>query len=146
MAKNALFQPILNKILKPSVNFSRVWTKYTNCWEILRKFSKISLENSKKCISLAYSQQNLKNLREFFARLDVKFKLQGNFEKILQIFDKNSIAKLHFYLFLEKLWLKIEPSEITTFFYNNIFNFVERGRSLCSPLAAPMAVLSIREM
>ena len=33
--------------------------------------------------------------------------------------------------------LKIELSWITSFFYNNFFNF-GGGRSLCSPLAAPM--------
>ena len=54
--------------------------------------------------------------------MDKKHKLFGNFEKILKIFDKNSIEKSNFYLFLERLWLKIEPSEITSFFYNNFFN------------------------
>ena len=45
----------------------------------------------------------------------------GNFEKILKIFDENSIEKLNFYLFWEYLLLKIKPSEITSFFYNNFF-------------------------
>ena len=39
----------------------------------------------------------------------------GNFEKILKFFYKNSLLKWNFYLFLEVL-LKIEPSEITSFF------------------------------
>ena len=69
--------------------------------------------------------------------MDEKYKLLGNFEKTLKFFVKNSLEKLHFYLFLEKLLLKIEPSEITSFFYNNFFNF-GGGRSLCFPLAAPM--------
>ena len=33
---------------------------------------------------------------QFFTRLDLKHKLLGNFEKILTIFDKNSIEKLNF--------------------------------------------------
>ena len=37
--------------------------------------------------------------------------------------DENSIEKLHFLLFLENLLVKIEPSEITPFFYNNSFGF-----------------------
>ena len=56
--------------------------------------------------------------------MDEKYKLLGNFAKILKIFDKNSIEKLKFYLFLEKLWLKIA-------FGNNIIfqqkNFQCRG-------------------
>ena len=52
-------------------------------------------------------------MRYFFARLDEKHKLLGNFEKFLKIFDKDSIGKLFFKRFLEKLLLKIEPSEIT---------------------------------
>ena len=55
----------------------------------------------------------------FFARLEEKYKWLGNFEKTLKFFNKNLLEKLNFYLFLEKLLLKIEPSEITSFFYNN---------------------------
>ena len=55
----------------------------------------------------------------FFARLDEKHKLLGNFEKSLEIFDKNSIEKLNFYLFWGKVVAKIELSEIPSFFYNN---------------------------
>ena len=68
-------------------------------------------------------------MRYFFAHLDQERKLLGNFEKILKIFDENSIEKLKFYLFLflilffENLLLKIEPSEITPFFYNKFFRF-----------------------
>ena len=89
----------------------------------MRKVSKVSCENSKKCLILAYSQQNFKNPALIFARLDEKYKVLGNFEKILKFFDINSLEKLNFYLCLEKLLLKIEPSEITSFFYNNFFNF-----------------------
>ena len=35
-------------------------------------------------------------MRYFFAILDENCKLLGNFEKILQIFDENSIEKLNF--------------------------------------------------
>ena len=71
--------PFSFKFSKPSVNASRLWTKNTNCWEILRK------------------------LRNFLIKIHQE--------------------KLNFYLFLEKLLLKIEPSEITSFFYNIFFNF-----------------------
>ena len=53
-----------------------------------------------------------------FSRVGRRTQIVGNFEKFLKIFDKNSIGKLIFYRFLEKLLLKIEPSEITLFFYN----------------------------
>ena len=46
------------------------------------------------------------------------------FEKIVKFFNENSIEKIVFLnYFLVKLGLKIEPSEITSFFYNNFFNF-----------------------
>ena len=38
-------------------------------------------------------------MRSFFARLDEKHKLLGNFEKILKFFDKNSLEKLNFLFF-----------------------------------------------
>ena len=50
--------------------------------------------------------------------MDENYKLFGNFEKILEIFDENSIGKLHFYLFLGKVVVKIAPSEIPSYFYN----------------------------
>ena len=55
-------------------------------------------------------------MRYFFARLDAKHKWLGNFEKI-------QLEKLNFLLFLENLLLKIEPSEITSFFNNNFSRF-----------------------
>ena len=66
--------------------------------------------------------------------MDEKYKLLGNSEKILKFFENNSIEKLSFYLFLEKLLLKIEPSEITSFFYNNFFQFFGGGGDVpCVP-------------
>ena len=77
-------------------------------------------------------------MRYFFARLDEKRKLLGNFEKILKIFDEHSIEKLNFYFIFifENLLLKIDPSEITPFFYNNFFRF--RG-DFPLPLATPLS-------
>ena len=69
--------------------------------------------------------------------MDKKHKLFGNFEKILKIFDKNSIEKLNFSRLLEKCFLKIDPSEITSFFYNNSFNFW-RGNVPRVPLWQPL--------
>ena len=63
----------------------------------------------------------LKTQRYLFARLGEKYKL-GKFGKKFEIFDKNSLDKLNFYLFLEKLLLKIAPSEITSF-SATIFHF-----------------------
>ena len=72
----------------------------------------------------------------FLARLDEKHTLLGNFEKILKIFDENSLEKLHFLLYLENLLLKIEPSKITPFFYNNLFGF-GRGGGFSPPPPPP---------
>ena len=57
----------------------------------------------------------------------------GNFDKILNFFDENSIEKLNFlffyfiFYFFENLLLKIEISEITPFFYKKIFCFGAGG-------------------
>ena len=70
-------------------------------------------------------------MRYFFARLDEKRKLLGNFEKIL---EENSIEKMIFLLFLEKLLLNIEPWKITPDFYNIFSDFGGGGTFPCSPL------------
>ena len=56
----------------------------------------------------------------------------------MKILDENSIEKLTFKLFLEKLLLKIEPSEITSFFYKNFFNFGGGTFPVFLPLATPL--------
>ena len=50
----------------------------------------------------------------------------------MKIFDENSIEKLNFYLFLEKLLLKIEPSEITSF-STTVFSISGEGDVPCVP-------------
>ena len=60
-------------------------------------------------------------MRKVFERLYEKHKLLENFVKMKKVFDQHSIEKLNFLLFLEKLLPKAEPSEITSFFYNNFF-------------------------
>ena len=54
-------------------------------------------------------------MRYFFAILDEKHKLLCTFEKILKIYDENSIEKLNFNYFWNML-LQLDPSEITSFF------------------------------
>ena len=62
---------------------------------------------------------------------NITLELLGMFEKTLNVLMKFD-RKIEFYLFLEMLMLKVQPSEITTFFYKNYFNFAGGGRSLCS--------------
>ena len=74
----------------------------------------------------------------FFA-IWTKNTLLENFEKILRISDENSIEKLNVIMILENLLLKIEPSEIPPFFYNNFFGFRGRwGEYSPSPLNSPV--------
>ena len=65
-----------------------------------------------------------------FLCLDEKTQNFVNFEKILKIFDENSIENFNFnFIFIfENFLQKIEPSKITPFFYNNFFRF--RGGDL----------------
>ena len=109
--------------------------------EILRKFSKIYkifLRKLRKRIILAYFSKDLTKNALIFARLDEKRKYLGNFEKVLKVFDENSIEKLNFYFIfifiLVNLLLKIEPSEITPF-STTIFCF---GGISPFPLATPL--------
>ena len=52
-----------------------------------------------------------------------------NFES----FDKNSLEELNVYLFLGKLWTKIEPSKIASFFYNKFFQFLRGNLAYVPP-------------
>ena len=45
-------------------------------------------------------------MRYFFAGLDEKRKLLGNFEKLLKIFDANSIENLNFYFIYNFIFRK----------------------------------------
>ena len=59
------------KFNKPCVNFWRVWTKHTKCWEILRKFSKIFKKFLQKFVKMLYFsiffKRFNKRTRSFFA-------------------------------------------------------------------------------
>ena len=67
---------------------------------MVRKFSKNFLRKLQKMhhFSIFFKKFN-KPCVNFFARLDEKRILLGNFEKILKIFDENSIEKLNFYFY-----------------------------------------------
>ena len=81
-----------------------------------------------------------------FRHLEEKRTLLGKFEKILKIFDENSIGKLNFYfificnfifiLFFENLLVKLEPSETTPVFCNYFFGFGGGGISPFPPAYA----------
>ena len=79
---------------KPCVRYLRVWTKSGNCWEILRNFSKFSKICLRKLQKLHYFNVFFKKVNKqcvtFFARLDQKHKLLGNFEKFFENFQNFS--------------------------------------------------------
>ena len=71
-------------------------------------------------------------MREFFARLDEKHKLLGNFGKILKFFDENSIEKSNFFIFIfRKCISKNSAFGNTTIFLLHFFRF--RGGVGISP-------------
>ena len=72
-------------------------------------------------------------MRYFFARLDEKHKLLGNFEKILEIFDENSIEKLNFYLFLGKVVAKNRAFGNNIIFLQHFFRLGGGGSSPPNP-------------
>ena len=68
-------------------------------------------------------------MHNFFGRLDEK----QNCWEILKILEENSIEKMIFLLFLEKLLLNIDPWKITPDFYNIFFRFRGGGNVPMTP-------------
>ena len=73
-------------------------------------------------------------MRYFFARLDEK-QLWGNFEKIQEIFDENSIEKLNFYLFFGKSVAKNRAFGNNIIFLQQFFPV--RGGGVSNPPKPP---------
>ena len=87
-----------------------------------REFSKISkIIPEANCTNAVFSpilQRNFKTMRSIFAHLDGKHNFLGFPQKCLKISDVHSMEKLNFSIFSENRLLKIETSEIISFFYN----------------------------
>ena len=135
------FSIFFTKFKKLCVDFLRVWTKNPNCWEILRKFSKNLKIFLTQIVKNALFQHIFKKVNKQCVNFSRVLTKNTNcweiFEKFLKIFDQNSIGKLNFYRFVEKLLLNTAPSEITSFFYNIFFRFgggVPRSPTLATPL------------
>ena len=82
LPKMHYFSIFFKRFNKPYVNFSRLWTKNTICWEILRnfrKFSKDFLENLENSIILAYFSKNLTNNALIFRAFGRKLQILGKF-------------------------------------------------------------------
>ena len=60
----------------------------------------------------------LRIMRLFLAGFGEKHKVLRNFERKLKNFAKNSIETLKFFTIFGNVVAKIEPSEITSLFYN----------------------------
>ena len=91
LQKMHYFSIFFKKFNKPCVNFSRVWTKKTNSWEILNNFRKFSKHFFRKFRKIHYFSIFFEKLTNHvmsysFARLDEKHWLLGNFEKFLKCF------------------------------------------------------------
>ena len=78
-------------------------------------------------------------MRLFYLSLDEKHKLLAKFEKILEIFDENSIEKLNFYLFLGKVVAKDRAFGSNIIFLQQFFPVRGGGLNPLSPLRTPLA-------
>ena len=105
---------------------------------IFEDFQTISYENCKKYIILAHFSKKLTNHALIFLAFGRKTQSSGKFWEIFERFYKNSKEKLSFQRFFEKLLRKIEPSEITSFFYKNLSRFGEGFPPF--PLATPLNI------
>ena len=109
---------------------------------IFENLQKIPEENWKKCCIFAYFATKISKPFAKFSRVWTKNTIVwGNFEKILEIFDKNSMENCIFIYFWENFLLKIETSEITSFFYNNFFRLGGVWTPLTPPAYATASVL-----
>ena len=87
-------------------------------------------------------------MRSFFARLDEKHKLLGNFEKTLKFSDENSLEKLNFlfflfFLFFLKFVTKNRALGNNTIFLQQFFRFRGEGNFPPFPLATPLVYVCI---
>ena len=96
---------------------------------IFENLQRNSRRKLQKCCIFAYFAKKFQNHALNFRAFGRKTQLFG------EIFDKNSMKKLNFYLFLGKFVAKIETSEMTSFFYNNFFRF---GGGVQPPLGTPL--------
>ena len=69
---------------------------------IFENLQKIPEENCNKCCILAYFAKKFQKHALNFRAFGRKTIVWGNSEKMLKIFDENSMEKLNFYLFLGK--------------------------------------------
>ena len=83
------------------------------------KFAIIFLLKVPKCIIL---QKDLKRCVNFLHVSTKNANCWERFDKPLKFFDENSMEKLNFKLFLERLLQNIESAEIRAFFYNKPFH------------------------
>ena len=96
IAKNIILACFCKIMNKRCVNFSRVWTKNTNCLEIsrnVRKFSTDFFKNLLKCIMLAYFHKNLTNHLLLFRAIGRKILIVWKFFRKLWKFLQKIQAK-----------------------------------------------------
>ena len=136
IAKMLNFSILFKKFNKPWVNFSHVWTKNTNCWEILRNFRKFS---KYFFVILTYSSKNLTIHPLFFRAFGRNLQIVGKF---WENFWWNSIEKLNVYLFLWKVVARNRAFGNNTIFYNNFFQF-RGGVWTPYPLRTPLLLPEI---
>ena len=104
----------------------------------MRKSSKILktfLQKVGKYALLAYFSTNLTTYALIFYAFGRKSQILWKIWKNSQIFWWKFYRKLIFFIFFENFLLKIEPWEITQFFYTNFFGF---GGIPPFPLATPL--------
>ena len=113
--------------------FARLDEKH-NLLENLRKFSKVFLRKLQKMHYLSIFFKKITNNELNFCAFGRKTQIAGRFWENSEIFWWNFYRKIEFfYFYFFNLLLKIEPSVITPFFYNNFFRF--RGDFPPSPPA-----------
>ena len=119
------FRRFFNKISKPCLKFSRIWTKNTILCETFEIFQKFRKKISKM---------------NYFGQVSTNFKtplIFRSFGRKMQIIGKcwdfwlKFNRKIEFLTSFGEIFTKNRAFEMTSFLYNNIS--LSGGRSLCSP-------------
>ena len=115
-------------------NFEKIFENFSN--DFLRKLLKI------RYFSIFFKRFNKPCVN--FLRVWPKTQSVGKFWENFENFWWKFYRKIEFFIFifLENLLLKIEPSEITPFFFNNFFGFGGGGEFPPPfPLATPLNLM-----
>ena len=104
IAKKYYFSIFSKNLTKHALNYCAFGTKNANCWEILRKFSKVILRKLLKCIILAYFPKKFNKSWVNFLRIWTKnancWEISRKLSKVPNFF-LGKLLKMHHFAYFQ---------------------------------------------